>query len=433
MRFNLENISSTERRLDVYISSEEVEKKRVGIFGEIKKNANIKGFRPGKAPNKLIESMYKDTITSEMTNSLVQDSLYNALEEASVSPVNRPDIKPDKIQSNEEFHYSAEFEIIPEFELANYSGFDLKKQKVLVSEEDTDNALKRLRDSRVEGKALENEREAHKGDFVFVDFEGKLNGETIKDLKKENVQFLLGEGNLIPEFDENILGMNKGETKEFDVEYPGDFRIEEAAGKTVHYFLKLNDIMERELPDIDDQFAEGFGEESLKALKDKIKEDLIKQMGNRAEAKLREDIINRLVEKLDFDIPLSLTNDEGIRLERNFISSFESRGLPVPKIDQQIKDNLRTEAIKNVRTSVILGRIADKENIKVKDTEIEKRMLELSQATQLPLEQVRGIYQNKGLIESLEFSLLQSKVVDFIIKNSNVSEIEVKENNVDNT
>lgn len=432
MKVNVETLSSTERKLDVFLQPELVKEKLEEVFKEFQKSAKVRGFRPGKAPKRVIESIYGKQIHDEVSSRLVSDSFQEALQEASVTPVSRPDLTTDKVETDKEFHYSAVFEIIPDFEIGDYTGIELKREKVKVDDDEVSTVLDRLRNRSAEAKPIETERGAAKGDLVIIDYEGILEGKSLEDLKKSDVQFVIGEGQLIPEFEDAIIGLKKGEVKKFDVSYPEDFQLREAAGKTVNFELRLKDILERILPDLDDEFAKDLGEENLESLKKKIREDLEKRHQVDSSNKLREDLINKLIENKTFDIPNSLVEEESARLKREFGFNLQRRGLRIPKFDEKAEKSIAERAILNVKASIVLGAIAKKEGIDVTSGEVDKRLSEISKSFDVPYEKVREAYQSNSMLEGLHTSILEGKVIDFLIEKAKIEEVLGEKNQIDN-
>jgi trigger factor len=432
MKVNLETLSSTERKLDVFLQPELVKEKLEEVFKEFQKSAKVKGFRPGKVPRRVIESVYGKQIFNEVSSRLVSDSFQEALQEASVTPVSRPNLTTDRVETDKEFHYSAVFEIIPDFEVDDYIGIELKREKVEVEEDEVSTVLDRLRNRSADAKPIENDREAAEGDVVMIDYEGTLEGKSLEDLKKSDVQFVLGEGQLIPEFEDAIIGLKKGEVKNFDVSYGEDFQVREAAGKTVNFELRLKDILERTLPNLDDEFAKDLGEENLESLKKKIREDLEKRHQADSSNKLRTDLINKLIENKAFDIPNSLVEEESMRLKREFLFNLQRQGLRVPKFDEKAEKSITDRASVNVKSSIVLGAIAKKEGIDVTSGEVDRRLSEISKSFDVPYEQVREAYRSNSMLDGLRESILEEKVVDFLIEKARIEEVLGEKNQIDN-
>jgi trigger factor len=234
---------------------------------------------------------------------------------------------------------------------------------------------------------------------------------------------LVGDRKLIPEFEDNVIGMKKGEEKEFEVTYPEEFEIKEVAGKTVKFKLKLKGILERILPELDDEFAKDLDHENLEGLRKKVKEDLEKKLEDESRSKLKEELVNALLERNPVDAPPSLVENEAMRLKREFMLNFQKRGLHAPPLNKEIEDKFRERAIRNVKTSIIIGAIAKKEEIKVDEKEVDNRLMEISRSFEVPFEKVREVYENNDMIKSLEASLLEDKVFNFLIEKSNIEEV----------
>jgi len=433
MKVSIENLSGTERKVDVVIPVEIVKEKRDEVFGEIRKNAKIKGFRPGKAPANVIESVYKKEILGETATRLVTDSLEEALKEVSAHPISRPQINPpDLFETDKDFHYSAVFEVLPVFELAGYKGLPIKKEIHEVRDEDIEHTIEHLIEHRAEVKSYEEEKAVEKGDVAIVDFEGSIDGEPVKDLKRSGLQFLVGHDRLIPEFEENVIGMKKGETKEFDVAYGEDFQIQDAAGKSVRYKFSVKDVLKRTLPELDDELAKEVGMENVAELRERVKEDLKKQSEQQSEAKMRQQVVDALIDGNTVEAPPSLVNEEVARLARNMVQSLRQRGLKIDTLDDQSKAALADRALRNVKTSIILAEIRKKEDIKVSDEDIDKSLSGIAATYNMTTQQVRDIYRQNDLLEGLEASLAEQKVIDFIIENATIEEVPGEPIHVDN-
>lgn len=432
MKVNLENLKDTEKKIDVYIPQPTVKEKTDEIFREFKKNAKIKGFRPGKAPDSVVRSRYKEDIEQEVTSELVSNSLPEALKEVSLQPINRPHIHTDELNPEQDFHYSAVFEVFPEFELSDYTGLELTRKEIKVEDEHIEKTLKNIRERSAQSKLVEEDRPVQKGDNVVVDFEGRLDGEVIEDLKKENVQFLVGEGQLIDEFENNLLGMKKGEERQFDVSYDENFQIKEAAGRTVNYTLRVNEIYDRILPELNDEFASEVGFDTLDELKERIREDLKNQLEKEEQSRITEQILEQLDRKNDIEVPVSLVQQELSRLKRDYMANYQRQGMQPPRFTDEMEKQFEERAKRNVKSSIILSEIAKKEGISVSSGEIEDRLQQIADSVQMPVENVKQVYKENDMLSSLEGSIMEEKVLEFIKEKANFTD-EKQEDNPDKT
>jgi len=434
MKVNMENVSATQRKLVVTVPVDAVKQERDSVFKEIYNAAKVKGFRPGKAPVNVVESMYKGEILSETMQKIISKTLEEALKEVEVNPLNRPEITPpDDLELDKDFEYTVLFEVLPEIELGEYKELKLKKPKQIVKDEDVELSIKHLQEHKAETKPYEKKKAAKDGDVVIVDFEGSLDGEPLPDLKREDVEFVLGENKMIPEFEEAVIGMKKEEEKEFDVTYDETFPIEHARGKAVHYHLKLKDVLKRTLPKVDDELAKSIGLESLDELRTKIKEDLGHQLEKQAQTQMRRELMDLLVEKNpSIEPPASLVEQEAERLVQSVQQNAEQQGLPPMDLSEQQLGEIKDHAVRNVKASLVLGEISRKEKISVSDEDINENLSSIAQQYNMGTDQIRELYEQNNLLEGLEATLAERKVIDFIVENADIDEVLAEENHVDN-
>ena len=421
MKVDVERIDSTQRKLEIIVPLEEVDKGYNEIIHEFRKHSNVRGFRPGRTPVNIIESVYGKQIIDELSAKLVNDTFYKALEDNNLNPINKPRLNPDELKKGSEFRYSAEFEVIPEFEAEGYEGLDLVKEVHEITEEDIKNTLDRLRENAAEAKPLSGNRPVKEGDYVFIDQAAQIDGKPLKELEKENIQLIVGDERLISEFKENLIGMQIGDEKVFSVKYDEDFPIEEAKGKEVTFKIKLNDIKERFIPQADDEFAKSYELENIGELKEKIKEDLQKQMENQSDGKLRQSIMKNLIDKYTFDIPPSLLNQEKQYLLNRYAYDYDRRGMKMP--DKRAKTN--------VKASIILNKIATGENIYVSQSELDGKINEMASMYGVPFDKFKETYQKNNMLGGLESKLVEEKVLDFIIDKANIREEIAGKNEID--
>lgn len=433
MKINIEDINSTRKKIRVSLSSDQVAEKRNSVFRDVMGGVSVKGFRKGKVPRHVVESMYGKEVDQETASNLVSETLSEALAQRSLLPVTRPDItEMGEVKIGEEFAYSAEFEVIPDFELSDYSSIPVKKTVRQVTEEDIDAEVRKLRERSAQSRLIEDNRPAKEGDYVFVDYSGAFeDGETIDDLNRQNVRFLLGEEQFAPEFEENLLGKKAGEEAQFSVSYPEDFLISEAAGKTVSFTVKVNEIHDRILPEADDDFAKDFDVEGISELRGAIKEQLEHLHEDEQLSSMREQIVDDLLSKNQFDVPLSLLEKEEESLRARFLSDMQRGGVEEPEIGEEVAPKFTEKAAESVRTSIILGRIAQKENVRVTRKQLNEHIDRLAASYNLPQDQVHKAYEQPGTMEHLESQIKTRGVLDLLVERAQVEEVEPESAQID--
>ena len=433
MKIDIKDIDSTRKKIRVSLSSEQVAEKRNSVFRDVMGGVSVKGFRKGKVPRHVVESMYGKEVDQETASSLVSDTLSEALADRSLLPVTRPDITDmDEVKIGEEFTYSAEFEVIPDFDLSDYGSISVKKTVRQVTEEDIDAEIQKLREKAAQSRLIEEDRPAKEGDYVFVDYSGTFeDGETIDDLNRQNVRFLLGEEQFSPEFEENLLGKKTGEGAEFSVSYPEDFPLSEAAGKTVSFTIKVNEIHDRILPELNDDFAKDFDVESISELREAIKEQLEHLHENEQLSSMRKQIVDDLLSKNQFDVPPSLLEKEQENLEARFVSDMQRGGVPEPEIGEDLAPKFTEKAAESVRTSIILSRIAQKENVRVTRQQLNEHIDRLAASYNLPPDQVHKAYEQPGTMEHLESQIKTQGILDLLLERAQVEEVEGESARID--
>ena len=426
MKIDVEDIDSTRKKIRVSLSSDQVAEKRNSVFRDVMGGVSVKGFRKGKVPRHVVESMYGKEVDQETASNLVSETLSEALAQRSLLPVTRPDItEMDEVKTGEDFAYSAEFEVVPDFELSDYSSIPVKKTVRQVTEEDIDAEVQKLRERSVQSRLIEEDRPAKEGDYVFVDYSGKFeDGETIDDLNRQNVRFLLGEEQFAPEFEENLLGKKAGEEAQFSVSYPEDFLISEAAGKTVSFTVKINEIHDRVLPEADDDFAKDFDVEGISELQKAIREQLEHLHEDEQLSSMRDQIVDDLLSKNQFDVPPSLLEKEEESLKARFLSDMQRGGVTEPEIGEDVAPKFTEKAAESVRTSIILGRIAQKENVRVTRKQLNEHIDRLAASYNLPPDQVHKAYEQPGTMEHLESQIKTRGVLDLLLERAQIEEVE---------
>jgi len=424
MQVTVEDLSTVKKVLHIEIPEKVVIGELDNAYKDLKKNAKVKGFRPGKTPRTVLERLYKKDVNADVSSKLIQESLIDALKETELNIVGRPEIEPPVADGKGPYKYDATVEIEPEIETVDFKGLTLKKNLYEVSAEEMDAQLKMLQKNLAQQKTLEEDRPAREGDFVLLDYEGFKDDKPFAETQKtENFTLKIGDGPILKEFDEQLIGMSAGETREVKVHFPEDYFNNKVAGLEITFNVKLNGIREVVLPAIDDEFAKDLGQyETLKQLKDEIRNNLIKGYEKRSEQEVQEQVFTALLEKVDFEVPDSLINFEleGIieEVERTLTYhglSLEERNLTKENLAEKYRDT----AEKQVRRRLILKKLVEQENLTLSDEDLKNGYKDMSEAFNRPVEEIKKFYEQKGSnIEVFKTSLLEKKALKLIIENS---------------
>lgn len=395
MKNSVKNISDTKKKISFDLSADSVDQAYSEAIKKIRKKASIKGFRPGKIPDHVLETYYGGDITLEALNGLVDKSYTEALKQHGFSPVMKPefDIK-DPLEKGKKYSYSVEVEIKPQFEVKDYLEVPLKKRAVSIQDEEIETELKHIQEGRAELKPVEGETpELKKGQVATIDFLGKVDGVPFKGGEAKGYQLEYGAGRFLKDFEEAMGGMKKGETRTFDVSFPEDYFEPTLKGKKAQFTTTLNDIHDKELPKLDDEFAKDLGKESLAELKKEITDLITKQKERAFRSDYAQEAVDYLLKKNSFDVPEGMIAAE---LKHN---------------EKKSKQDVE----KNLRTQFILEAISQKENIQITAPELDRRLQDMARMYGQPVAALKKYYAENQMLPGLAAQIVLEKTLDFVI------------------
>jgi len=429
MLVNVENISPVKKKLSFEIPSEKVSREIEKVYGQIQRNAAIKGFRKGKVPQPIIEKYYSDKMESDVLKNLVNESYTKALVEKKIVPVSTPDFESGDLKRGESFSYSVTFETAPEIEVKDYTGLQLEKRRFVPNQEVVDGRIKELREGMAQLKVVEEARPAAKNDFVMIDFKGYLDGVPFERGEAVDYMLQLGSNHFIPGFEDQVVGMAVGEKKEIAVTFPAEYGAPHLAGKPVTFEVTLKEIKAKELPALDDDFARQFGPyETMEQLTEKISEVFEKEELQKIESELKDAAVKALIARHEFEVPEAMVEKQQTSLIENMRLNLKSRNLDFDKIgtsEETIRAQSRDVAVSQVKGSLLLAAVADKEEIKVEDAEVEGKIRDIAAESNKDFEEISALYAaNPYAKDTLLMQLREDKVIDFLIKNATVTEVD---------
>ena len=437
MQVTVKDVSTVKKILSIEVPEKDVVQELDNAYKTLKKNAKIKGFRPGKAPRSVLERYYKQDVHNDVTSKLLQDSFIAALKETELSIVGQPQLDPPSLDEKGPYKYEATVEVKPELGALDFKGLKLQKNLYEVSNEEIDTQLKLLQKNLAKREPITEERPVQENDFVSIDYQGFKDGQPFVETQKtNNFTMKVGAGSILKEFDEQIIGMQPGASREIQVKFPEDYFNDKLANHEITFQTTLNEIREEKLPEIDDEFAKELGQyENLDAVKKAITDNLQQGYDKRVEHELNEQIFEALIAKTEFELPESMVEYEleGIveEAERSFAyynKSMEEAGLSKEKLSEQY----RGTAEKQVRRHLILGQIVDQEKLTLADGELEKGFEEIAASVNQPAEQIRSYYQqNSDKLEIFKHTLLEKDAIKLIIDNSTIENVEPQQEQSD--
>jgi trigger factor len=432
MKTELIDLSPTRKEIKIEIEPQQVRDAYDRISERYAKAANVPGFRRGHAPRSVVRTRFKSEIRGDVLRELLPDAVNGAIGEHSLAAIGEPDVQLDNTEGLEHLGeqpltVKVGVEVFPEVKLGQYKQLEVTRRQRPVEDADVEHMLEGLREASASLQPVED-RPAQAGDTVTVSLHGVVLDQTgEEDIKADDVDIVIGGEGLQQEFTDNLVGVNPDETRTFTVSYPDDFQTKELAGKRVEYKADVTAIRKKELPEIDDEWARSIGEEfdSLEKLRATIREDLEKRSVAEADQHLRSEIMKKLLEAHEFEVPQSLVDQQTHHRLQTVVRDMIGRGIDprATQLDWEgARGELKVQAEKDVRATMLLDQIADQEKISVSDEEIEAEIDAVSAASRQPKEQVRAALTKDGGERSIAHRLRNRKALDLLIENARVEE-----------
>jgi trigger factor len=432
LQVDVTDISQCRKGLTVEVPVEEVNAAFEKTYVAYARHLKIPGFRPGRVPRELIKQRFAKEAEEEVVQSMVPEALQAAVAEHMLRIVGEPQIDALSIGQGEPLKFRATFEVMPEFELKEYKGLKLTKRVATVADEDVEHALDHLRQSAAEFVPVED-RPSRDGDFVSVNLVGKyVEPPEEEDLKSDDVQVEVGANNVQPEFNENLRDVKAGDVREFRVKYPENFSAEGLAGKTLDFTATVVAVREKEAPELDDEFARDFGDyENLQQLRDRIRENLTASADARADSGLREEVVKRILEDYDFEVPSALVEPQAADRAREFAYLLMRNGVPsqtIKEIDWEGRMNeFRPLAARDVRSALVFDKIGEAEKVEVSRWEVEAEIERMASMSGEPADQLKARLTKDDSLSSIEHRLRHQRALEAVIKHAEVTVEEFNE------
>ena len=425
MKATVEEISSIKKKVMIEIPEDEVSREIDSFYEELRKKAKIKGFRPGKAPRSILERQFKEYVKAEVLQKLVQESYPTALSEKDLHPVSDPVVEPGELQNGKPFQYSATIDVKPEIKLEGYLGLKIDGKKEEVKDEEVGERLKRLQELHANLKTISEARPIQNGDYVIVDYEAKMDGKPLEEGKGIDFTVEVGSGRFIPAFEENLIGLKPEEEKEIAIPFPEDYGYKKWAGKTVSFHVKIKEIKEKIFPPLDDEFAKDLGDyASLEELKVKLRGEVEKEKELALERQLKDQVVDQLLQANPFEVPEILVEEQTKAYVSDTKLRLATQGMALKNLgvtEDKLQEDYREMARKQVRTFLILEKIAGQEGITVTDEEAEDRLREISERTNQKFDMVKRYYEKNGLIPEVKAGIMSNKTLDFLLQKASIS------------
>ncbi|WGX76453.1 trigger factor [Paraclostridium bifermentans] len=391
-------------------------------YNKNKGKFNIPGFRKGKAPKQIIESQYgKGVFYNDAIDMLFPEIYPSALNELNIDPIDRPDLDIEEISKDNGLVMVVNVEVKPEFELGSYKGIEIAKPDYTVNEDEVTLRLDEMRNKAsrlvdVEGRAIEN------GDNTVIDFEGFVDGVAFEGGKGEDYSLVIGSNTFIPGFEEQLIGKNKGEEVEVNVEFPAEYHAENLAGKPATFKVVIKNVQSKELPELNDEFAADTTEfNTLEELKSDLKAKVEEEAKNRADAEMRNSLVEKISEGTEVEVPNAMveTQIDNMLMELNY--QLQYQGLQLEQLLQMtgrsiedLRNEKREEATKLVKSSLVLEAIAKAENVEVSEADVEAEVEKMAKMYNMEVEKIKSVMRPTDL-EDIKGQLKIRKTIDSLV------------------
>jgi len=423
MQVNVQRLSPVLVEFDVEIAVDRVKSEVEKAYTSVAKTARVSGFRPGRAPRKVLAHLYGPRIAADVAQRLVDETYPQAISEQKLQPVTDPAIEPRRLEEGKAFGYKARVEVLPLIEGVKYDGLEAKRAKVEVSPEQVTERLDQLRRSHSTLEPLKAARPSQKGDVVTIDFTLSVDGSVIDDAGATDFQAELGGGQLIPEIETALLDKNINDQAEAKVDMPAQHPHPKLAGKSAVFALTLKDLKERVLPEADDEFAKDVGDfETLEALKKDISGTLEKASKEESDNKLAEQLVIELVKANPVPVPPSLVQRQMQVTEQEILQRARSQGQKATGVGEELRGQIQQDSEVKVRAGLLMAEIAKAEGIQIGDAELEEGLKELAEQTGKNVAKLRVEYRDQKKREMLIGMILENKVLDIIEAKAKISE-----------
>jgi trigger factor len=428
IKLDVEEPSQTKRVLKIEVPTEEMDQEFKKAYRSLQKKAKIPGFRTGKVPIPIIRQRMGRELKEDLLQRVLPVYYAKALEKAELQPVDMPIIGNVQIKEGEPFRFDATVYLKPIFTVKDYMGVPCSESKFEVTDKMANEVLEKMRDRHAELTPYEDEEHVvEKGDVAETDFEGFLDDQPIEGAKGENHLVEIGAGKMLPELEDGFLGMKKGEEKEIDVAFPEDYHAENLAGKKTLFKVQLKDIKEKKLPELDDEFAKDVGEKfgTLDELKTEIRESIQSTEEKRLRKEIHIEIMDEVLRRNPIEeLPEVMIAHQMKSLRESLESQRRYSGMDSNSADMEemlSKEKLEEEARRDVSWGLILDQIVEKEKITITQEELDKELEQRAGEASMTKEVLRDLYmQQAGSMEPFRLTLLNEKVLDFLLENARV-------------
>lgn len=422
MQVSVEETSTLGRKMTIMVPTDKIETEISQRLNKLKGNVKIDGFRPGKVPMKMVQQRYGAQVRQEVMADEMQASYRDAILQEKLRPASAPEIQPEVVEQGKDLSFIASFDVYPEIKLCDFSSITLEVPIAEVSDEDVTESLDKVRQQRMDWSEVSSP--AEKGLRATVDFVGKQNGEEFEGGKANDFQMVLGESNMIPGFEEEIIGLSANEQKEFNITFPEEYGNAELAGQEVTFDITVKKVEKGELPVVDEEFIKSFGiaDGSIETLNTEIKKSLESELQQQLNNNTKQLVMESLLENNEFTLPESMVTQEIAALKQQMQQQMQQNAPAAGATD--LPDNLfEDEAKRRVKIGLMIGEIVNEQKIQVDQERVEQRIAQFA-SQYAEYEQVIQYYRtDRQARANVESSVMEDQVTEWVLDQVNKKEL----------
>jgi trigger factor len=437
MKIDVDELSPVQRKVRVELPAETVASEFAHAYKTLGQRVQVRGFRAGKIPRSVLQGIYGEEIKGEVKSHLVEESLAEVIKERGLQIVSRPEVETNEINEAGPFAFSAVFEVKPEVEVKDYLGIEVEKVKLSISDEQVQDALKRIQEGHARLELVAERDTVENGDFVTLDFDGKIGGKPFSGGKGENYTLEVGSGHALAQFEAAVVGLRTGARQNVQVEYPESYPNKEIAGKTVDFSIVVREIKQKVLPNLDDEFAKDHGEHgSLEALKNAIRKRLEEELKHFQEENLKEKLVSRLIETHSFALPASMVERQTRYLMERYQGQLANQADAGPDAAppmEEARKTLEARATRQVQATLLVEKISQQEKIAVSDQDVQERIDQLARAAGERAKNLREYYAKPEARDDLRAQLVFDRTVGYLLDRARIKELDLPVSKVDET
>lgn len=419
---------NTKVTLKIVVDDAQFEEAIKKAYNKMKSRFNLQGFRKGKAPRKIIEKFYGiEVFYEEAFNIVLPEAFEAAIEENNIEPISQPEIDIEEMESGKGATFTAAVEVMPEIEVKDYKGIQVEKIDYNVQEEDVEKELYTMVEQNARMIAIED-RPVKDGDMVIIDYKGMVDGEIFEGGTAERQSLTIGSGQFIPGFEEQLIGKNIEDEVEVKVTFPEEYHSQELAGKEAIFEVKVHEIKEKELPEIDDEFAKDVSEfDTLEELKNDIKAKLEEGAKNKAEQELRNSVVEAVANTVEAEIPKAAIDRQVGNMLSDFDYRLQSQGINLQSYfqltgttEEELREQMKGDAEKTVKNELVLEKIGKEENIEATEEELEEQLKTMAAQYNQELDKIKSNLSDRDL-KYIKEGIIVRKTIDFLVENAKIA------------